>query len=163
MLHGGVARGCCPGCCWCGLITDVAGRCCWRVSHRLQGRPCRVSPAVSLGRLLGGCWEVSPNGVAKKEQDQTDSRKDIFQFSIRGQHLYLSTEHRQPMRSHFTKSNISKLKTQESKMDWYICMLVQAGPGHPPNQHGNINGASFDHDLPRQKVPSVLVHGLLDF
>ena len=24
------------------------------------------------------------------------------------------------MRSHFTKSNISKLKTQESKMDWYI-------------------------------------------
>lgn len=94
-------------------------------------------------------------------------RKDISQFSIRAQHLYLilagSTEHRQPMRSHFTKSNISKLKTQESKMDWYICMLVQAGPGHPPNQHGNINGASFDHDLPRQKVPSVLVHGLLDF
>ncbi len=48
-------------------------------------------------------------------------------------------------------------------MDWYICMLVQAGPG-PPN-HGNINGASFDHDLPRQKAPcedaKILVHGLL--
>ena len=29
--------------------------------------PCLVSPAVSLGRLLGGCWEVWPNGVAKKK------------------------------------------------------------------------------------------------
>ena len=31
--------------------------------------------------------------------------------------------------------------------------VKMAGPGHPPNQHGNINGASFDHDLPRQKAP----------
>lgn len=75
----------------CCRIADVAGRCRWsrRVLPRvllvrpdhgcrwevfLEGVaqaarcPCLVSPAVSLGRLLGGCWEVWPNGVAKKSK-----------------------------------------------------------------------------------------------
>ena len=55
MSLGGVAGvgGCCPGCCWCGLITDVAGRCFWRVSHRLRGVHAWCRPRC----LLVGCWE----------------------------------------------------------------------------------------------------------